>query len=126
MLIEGQVLATVAAMRGSGNAITMVDPRFAATREVHVRRDGTVLVDGAPRTIEELRRDLTELKSRSGLVQYSRAGSEAEPGPASGAMIKAVLDVIAELRLPVQLVQPATSEQIARARDASSSDIAEH
>jgi hypothetical protein len=119
MLIEGQLLASVSATRGSGNPITMVDPRFAVTREVHVRADGGVLVDGTRRSIDELRSDLTALRAQSGLVQYSREDAESAPSEPAEATMRLVLDLIAELRLPVQLVQPATPDQIAQARDAS-------
>jgi hypothetical protein len=119
MLIQGAILRTVASFRGPGNPITMVSADHPDVLLVHVRSTGAIEVDGRPRTIAELRDDLTALQKRGGLVQYSRDEPDREPTAVVADAIKAVLDVIGGLRLPVQLVREATSSEVAEARGSS-------
>jgi hypothetical protein len=117
MLIQGSMLRAVASLKGSGNPITMVNAEHAEMVVVQVRSTGAIEADGKPVTLEELRESLIALKERDGIVQYSRDDPDGEPtGPVADA-IKAVLDAITSLRLPVQLARQATAAEVAEARD---------
>jgi hypothetical protein len=78
--------------------------------KVYVDADGTILADGKPVTLEELRRIFADLKARDGAVMYDRAGEEgSEPPPHAMDVISA----ITEAQLPTLMEdQPGVSIQL--------------
>jgi len=67
--------------------------------KVFVTADGTILADGQPTTLEELKKKFAELKAKDGAVWYSRANPGGNPPPHAMEVIVA----ITEARLPVKL-----------------------
>ena len=112
MLIEGKMLRDISTMKGSGHPVAMMDPTYPASLLVSVRDDGTIEVDEVRRTLTELRADLVALQAKGGAVQYTRDAPRDDPSDANSAVIKSVVDLIAELRLPVSFVEKASAAQI--------------
>jgi hypothetical protein len=67
--------------------------------KVFVNADGTILADGQPTTLDDLRKKFAELKTKDGAVWYSRANPGGDPPPHAMEVIVA----ITEARLPVKL-----------------------
>ena len=68
--------------------------------KVFVQLDGTILLNGQPTTLENLKKEFVTLKSQNGSVWYSRANPEGEPPPHAMEVIQAVVDA----GLPVRLL----------------------
>ena len=105
ILVTGSILHSVATAKGSGHPIAMVEPDDPASLAVEITDCGEVLVDGAVRTLAELRLDLEALKRRQGTVEYTRAHPGEEPADTVWAVVRPVLGMITELKLPVKLVE---------------------
>ena len=70
---------------------------------VHIKQDGTILVDQKPVTMDQLRAELARFaKSGGDAVQYSRDNPTAGPPPNAMEALRA----IAETNLPIQMLEP--------------------
>jgi len=69
---------------------------------VHVKSDGTILVDGKVTSLEQLKREHATLAKVGGTVRYSRDNPTGEPPPNAMEVIKAIVDQ----KLPVQMAIP--------------------
>lgn len=73
---------------------------------VHIEEDGTILIDGRPGSLEDVRQRLVTVQKDRSVVRYSRANPAADPPP--NAMD--VLAAIAEANVPVQLEERAATD----------------
>lgn len=105
MLIEGAILEAVSRAAVSSRPITMIDPKHLVSLVLEVTEDGTIEADGVERALAELRSDLDALSKRDGVVQYSRAHPRQDPSAEADAVVRSVLDLITELKLPVTFVE---------------------
>jgi hypothetical protein len=94
----------------------MIDPNYPATLLVRVTAAGDVEVEGRPGTVEALRGELLDLKAQGGIVQYTRDGPSSEPTDEAASTMRHVLDLVAELKLPVSFVEVASQDQVQAAR----------
>jgi hypothetical protein len=69
--------------------------------KIHVEADGTILLDGKPTNLEDLKEAFVELKRRDGAVWYSRANPQGDPPPRAMEVMAATVDA----RLPVRLME---------------------
>jgi hypothetical protein len=104
LFIQGDVLRALAEAPGSGHAVEMVDPLHTESLLVKVRIGGTVEVDGRPTSPAGLRAALEALRARGGIVSYTRESPELEPSESDLVVIRSVLSLITELRLPVRMI----------------------
>ena len=70
---------------------------------VHVKRDGTILMNDVAVSLDQLRAELKKLAARKGVVRYSRDNPAGEPPPNAMAVLKAITDE----NLRVQIAMPA-------------------
>lgn len=80
----------LAPMASAGNTPVM---------KIAVFADGRLTADGRQVTIEELSRDLAQLRKEHGSVLYYREDASSEPPPIATQVIKAIIDA----HLPVSL-----------------------
>ena len=66
---------------------------------VYIQRDGTILIDGKPGRIEDLKRQLQLVKQNDGAVAYSRANPTGDPPPNAMEVLKTIIDA----KVPVQM-----------------------
>jgi hypothetical protein len=115
-LIEGRSLRAIQKMEGSHHPIVMVDPAYPATLLIHVGANGAIEADGLPRTVDELKTDLAALQAQGGIVQYARDAPNEAPSDGTDAVIRAVLDLIAGMKLPIAFVEQASAQDVKAAR----------
>jgi hypothetical protein len=78
--------------------------------KVYIQADGTILADGKPVGLDELKKMFVDLKVRHGAVMYDRAGAEGSPPPPHA---MDVIGAIAEAQLPTVLEdQPGVSIEL--------------
>lgn len=111
-LLEGRSLRAIETMAGSLHPIVMVDPAYAATLVVRVGANGAIECEGVPRSLEELKADLATLHEHGGIVQYTRDAPNSDPSDDSESAMRSVLDLIAELKLPIAFVEQASSQDV--------------
>ncbi len=92
----------VAQLAVSSCGDTAVHPTPGKILAVHVKSDGTILIDGKVTSFEQLKSDLVALSKEGGTVRYSRDNPTGDPPPNAMEVIKAI---IAE-KLPVQMAVP--------------------
>ena len=71
----------------------------APTLKISVYQNGKVVVNGDDISIDELKTELSDLKSKNGVVWYYREAGEEEPPPIATEVISTVI----EYQLPVSL-----------------------
>lgn len=69
---------------------------------VHIDQNGTILVDGKPGSLEDVKQKLAAVQRDGTVVKYSRANPEGAPPPNA----RSVLAAIVEAKVPVQLAEP--------------------
>jgi hypothetical protein len=71
--------------------------------KVKVDRRGQIFLNGAPASLEELKKNFASLKEANGEVWYHRDNPEADPSPESEAAAKSVIMAVAAAKLPIKL-----------------------
>lgn len=99
-------------MAGSRHPIVMVDPAYPATLVLRVGADGAIECEGLPRSLDELKADLAALHEQSGIVQYTRDAPNSAPSDDAESAMRSVLDLIAELKLPIAFVEQASPQDV--------------
>ena len=74
-------------------------PDSATVARVKVAQDGAIYLNGAPASLEDLKKNFEQLKANKGRVRYYRENPQGEPPAQAQDVMKAVVDA----GLPIKL-----------------------
>ena len=83
-------------LMGGNSSATSADPPIG---KVRVYRNGKMTLDGRQVTIDEMRKGLSALKGKNGIVWYYREAGEQEAHPNAALVVQAIIDN----KLPVSM-----------------------
>jgi hypothetical protein len=97
--ISVKLVLSVALLIGLMGSYTDVGSAEPPIGKVRVYRSGKMTLDGRQVTINEMRKGLSNLKIKNGVVWYFREAGEQEPHPNGPLVIQAIIDN----KLPVSM-----------------------
>ena len=96
------------AIAGCGRKSTagVDENRVSPVARVKVTQAGNIFLNGMATSLEDLKKDLVELKAKNGRVWYYRDNAKGEPAEQAMKVIQAIVDA----KLPIRLCQ--TEEEL--------------
>lgn len=99
-LVMVLLVASLACAGCTGKKVRLPDYSDKATiTRIKVASDGTIYMNGAPASLEELNKNFEQLKANNGSVRYYRESPEGDPPEQAMKVIQAVVDANLRIRL---------------------------